>query len=846
MLGGTRDKWSRWLATKGLFTSLQIVCDKSHTHKPWGFTAPSLTTGWNFATAEEAEYPAILCQRVAQLVHDKVVQNGAVPIPGELQPWGLTDMQLRHLSRAATGKLPRGRTLPQLVSEFERIEERSTYVEAKNTRLLRQYNKGLQDATNKAQQVFIVGVFREPEDFLKQAVECKHPIDILQNVDDLTKTALFNILTLGPEALTNKRQNFMNNLELRAKELESKEHQLHESMPDHVKKIMFGKRLLLLQELALAAGSKDTGLHKLLTEGTHLTGVTTSSGELFKRVIPAQVTEQELRKQAQWQRVAEIGSFKLSDNDLKVRAQTQDEVEAGWIVGPFSSEQLDEKFGTWVSHRRFGLEQHGKTRIIDDCRQGGINDCLCTVEKLDLMDVDRILELTKVILAAEGTGGVVLITLSDGTRLQGKCQPSWDRSEGIGINFLGRLLDLKSAYKQMAVHSESLWASNVHLASAEGGGKDFYTSHALLFGATASVYAFNRLARVIWRCFSFHLDLLTTQFYDDFPMLEPEQTSTTARSFSTQLLDLLGINWSAGDKDKPFSSVFEPLGVCIDLTGMATKGVVVISNKLSRINAICADIDTALLKDILSPPIASEMHGKLQFSQAQVFGRAALPAVREVSHRSHQPGNAFALTPRLRKALEYLKAFLRSAPPRTVSACDQVTNLIIFSDGAFENGSATWGFFIFDAATSEAIVSGGSVPDALIKHWLTTVGEQIITQVELFAVLAARIHLADTCRSRKTVYYIDNDAARFSLIRGLSDSDASLSIVYLFFELEGQNASYLWFARVASHSNIADAPSRGNVQDAVRDFNARLVPFTLCKLFLNRLLQFRAVSAFEP
>ena len=313
MLGGTRDKWSRWLATRGLFTSLQMVCDKSHIHKPWGFTAPSLTSGWNFATAEEAEYPAILCQRVAQLVHDKVVKDGAILVPGELQPWGMTDLQLRHLNRASTGKLPRGKVLPQLVSEFDRIEELGTYTEAKNTRLLRQYNKGVPNGTNKAQQVFIFGVFREPGDFLKQAIECKHPIDILHSVDDLTKTALFNILTLGPEAITNKRQKFMDNLELRARELEADEHLLHESMPAHVRNIMAGKRLLLLRELASAAGSKDTGLHKLLTEGTHLTGVTSPSGELFKRVVPAQVTEQELRTQAQWQRAADNSLTKLSD-----------------------------------------------------------------------------------------------------------------------------------------------------------------------------------------------------------------------------------------------------------------------------------------------------------------------------------------------------------------------------------------------------------------------------------------------------------------------------------------------------------------------------------------------------
>ena len=34
MLGGTRDKWSRWLASKGLLTSLRLVSENSHKHEP--------------------------------------------------------------------------------------------------------------------------------------------------------------------------------------------------------------------------------------------------------------------------------------------------------------------------------------------------------------------------------------------------------------------------------------------------------------------------------------------------------------------------------------------------------------------------------------------------------------------------------------------------------------------------------------------------------------------------------------------------------------------------------------------------------------------------------------------
>ena len=141
MLGGERNKWSRWLATRGLFTCLSAVCDGNHTHKEWGFGEPTKDCPWNFATAAEAEYPSLLCKLVAQDVLASAIATGATPAPNALYDPGLTDKQLRHANRAATGKLPRGRILPPLISEFSYTSEELSFEKSESSKLLRQYHK---------------------------------------------------------------------------------------------------------------------------------------------------------------------------------------------------------------------------------------------------------------------------------------------------------------------------------------------------------------------------------------------------------------------------------------------------------------------------------------------------------------------------------------------------------------------------------------------------------------------------------------------------------------------------------------------------------------------------------
>ena len=66
MHAGTRAKNTRLLSTPGLYSSLAATCDNGHEHEPWRIR--QVATGLTYDTAAEAEYPTLLCQRMADLL----------------------------------------------------------------------------------------------------------------------------------------------------------------------------------------------------------------------------------------------------------------------------------------------------------------------------------------------------------------------------------------------------------------------------------------------------------------------------------------------------------------------------------------------------------------------------------------------------------------------------------------------------------------------------------------------------------------------------------------------------------------------------------------------------------
>ena len=61
--------------------------------------------------------------------------------------------------------------------------------------------------------------------------------------------------------------------------------------------------------------------------------------------------------------------------------------------------------------------------------------------------------------------------------------------------------------------------------------------------------------------------------------------------------------------------------------------------------------------------------------------------------------------------------------------------------------------------------------------------------------------------------FIDNEAARAGLVRGSSACPASGLLIEAVVDRDLRDHALMWYARVPSASNLADAPSRGQAPE---------------------------------
>lgn len=107
MMGGTRDKWTTLYRNHEAFQRLAIVCDRSHSHQPWG--AEYSQDGWRFASAAEAEFPQLLCDRITQVVCEAARDNDVLLLP---QPAKRRKTLTAQQRAAEAGRQPRGQPPP--------------------------------------------------------------------------------------------------------------------------------------------------------------------------------------------------------------------------------------------------------------------------------------------------------------------------------------------------------------------------------------------------------------------------------------------------------------------------------------------------------------------------------------------------------------------------------------------------------------------------------------------------------------------------------------------------------------------------------------------------------------
>ena len=862
MHGGSRPKRQRIRCAKNAvlnatLSDMALQCDGAHQHKPWGPLWENTADGQKFAgfaTQEESEYPTLFAKRMAQrLAKIKVTKAGSLPpqearlllsvLAAAIPPQSVDESRRKHaLQRAAAGIQSRGRTLPPQIPEYKHFlwmdierDKAEIWLETKPkiTKDLPLAN-GTVRAGWKVLEVHQTGkggefgdflavkfaVYHNVTEFFKVAISLKHPFEYAA-VEDPLAQAVFNILTLGPSEIARRRGATLARWTAWGAECADAELELITSCCDPaVAPFTRTKRPLLLHRILKETGFPAADLCKdLLLRGVPMFGSFPRTHVFPERHHVATKSVEQVANGGIWSRksLAKMSPSQLENCDATVYKKTRAELEEGACAGPFTEEQLSARFGSsWCLARRFGVPQKSDFRPCDDYSEHGQNETSESSETVDTDDIDSIVGLARCWATAVNQGGYVHVKGRSGRTWTGRLHAELAEKECREL--VARLVDLAKAYKQLAKDPQHSAISLFAVLNPETGLTEIYEPLALGFGARNAVLGFNLYARALAWLAIVGLGATLTHFFDDFSQVEPKATAEKSGEALLRMFTLLGWKFKEdADQLKDFAQTFAPLGVIVDLT-QAANGAIVVSNTEKRKERLGNELSRIENQNLISRPEVESLTGAFQFADCQCMGRCGKPGLRMLrSLCLDGPQSTRSLA--VRRAIDFWRFYLVNARPRTIPTAQSRPPVHVFVDASAEeerHSKVGLGAVLFDPYSKIFEVAAETVDPSAVDLWRIDDQEQIIGQAELITIPLALETWRSRIAGRNVFVWIDNDSARFSILRADSAHLISARIVGQVHALAMMTQIGMWCSRVPSASNVADWPSRGDVEVVVR------------------------------
>ncbi|CAE7532349.1 unnamed protein product [Symbiodinium natans] len=862
--GGSRPKHTLWVHNVPAFDQLSLTCpgeSASHKHLPWGRVSK-----FRYATSEETAYPLGLCKAVAALLLEELCQRGF-----QLPARSLSD-EVRQQHRAAQvslGSQPRGKKVAPMVAEFRDVvvvtsDHDFLPASAKlpaavpvppsascdpplpelpmGSRILRRValgggetprsgpssqpssrNQGnpncpveqfasvcLQQKTILADDVtqlfqllksdrlargaglddefsWSTGAYaQDPNVPDLMGCELKFesnrtpslltgrargvPPELQQTIDFLASEGMHTVGASRTEAL----RQWLG----RAAELDEQERVYKETLPKHCARTLSKKRLLLFGEMIEAAGHNDPSLVADMSKGFALGGPIPYCPEFRAKRTAATMAVDDLRGSAQRMRKGILNSTKSSGDDV-VDAETYrvtlDEVERGWLDGPLKESDLG---ASSLLTRRFGVVQNNKTRPIDNYLESGLNATSSSYDTITVHTADCI---------ASG--------LARRLRADAKCRLH---------QLLLKSWDLHKAYKNLPLSLEALEDSFLCVYDPKGKCPRIFRQKVLPFGSRHSVHAFCRVSLGIWKVlvvlFLCHINV----YFDDFVGVE---LAPLARLFDIGVclvFRLLG--WDvAEDKESVFDSCAKVLGLKFDLSE-SRLGRITLCNTESRRDEIFEALSDILSSGYLTQKDGERIRGRLQFAENQIAGKVAGTAYKQLSRFVQRGGGH--LDECTRVALLRLRDRVNFSPPRVICA-NILTTMHLYVDASCEGDNVGLGGVLVNEVGSKMGFFSDRASEHVRRRMNPESGNPIF-EYECLAILVGLRLWAPLIRSTNLVVFTDNEGALACMVAGISSNKYGEAIAQHVHVLCDELGLNIWFERVNTCSNVADAPSRGS------------------------------------
>ena len=143
---------------------------------------------------------------------------------------------------------------------------------------------------------------------------------------------------------------------------------------------------------------------------------------------------------------------------------------------------------------------------------------------------------------------------------------------------------------------------------------------------------------------------------------------------------------------------------------------------------------------------------------------------------------------------------------------------LVFTDGACEGDSLRTGSIggVLIGADGRCLQHFSCVVPEVFMQKALEKSANPIYELELLPIYISLVLWGSRLRATHLVCYLDNDAARAALCKGYGSTDLARRIVACTMESECRHKLKSWFARVPTHSNISDGPSRLDCREVER------------------------------
>lgn len=510
-------------------------------------------------------------------------------------------------------------------------------------------------------------------------------------------------------------------------------------------------------------------------------------------------------------RVAQHDPAKMRALELITR-KTRDEVspppgseDPPTAFGPYTREEVVELFGEEPrALHRFAIEQGYdedgvtiKWRVCDNAKASHTNEMLGVHETISCEDAS-----------------FPILVAALFARAFGDCpEPLHHATDDIGKAYR-RLMCAHPEYSVVAI-----WDTDIE-------GVAYYTMYGHNFGLKSAVLSFNRHSQLLSWVARAWFGVPNAAYFDDVDTTEPLYCGKSGKAAIHRLGQLMLTPFSS-KKDKAFSPARAFLGVVSDLRG-AVQGWAEMRPKPERVEKIVHTCERVCEVGVLPSGLCASLCGKVEYTANSAafgrVGRAPLAVLREWQHGEGRRSGA-RISDAVREALQFFVQLLPLLPARRFffgRKRRRLPPIILYTDAMYDPAKTPAGMVgvvIYDPVDqgrrpeereSKWRYATAGVPPELIAKFRPR--EQYVGQLEVLAGVAAYTSRPAQFAGRDVIHFIDNTGALVGLAKGYSRDVDSARLISVFHTMNAAVRANVWFEYVPSAANIADLPSRDDLE----------------------------------